>query len=93
MSARARTGAPAGPAGDKVRAVAFRIEDKVYEGASGASHGTLYISLQRLKQMPPETLDTWTSDEKNHGFVTERGEFLDRPEVFRRFGADRSQDL
>ena len=92
-SARARTTVPAEPTLDKVRAVAFRIEDKVYEGASGASHITLYASLLRDKRVPANTLDTWTSNEKNHGFVTEKGEFLDRLEVFRRFAAARSQAL
>jgi len=92
-SARARTTVPAEQTYDKVRAVAFQIEDKVYEGNSGASHITLYTSLLLDKRVPADTLDTWTSDEKNHGFVTEKGEFLDRPQVFRRFGAARSQDL
>ena len=92
-AASARTTAPAEPTYDKVRAVAFKIEDIVYEGNSGASHITLYTSLLLDKRVPADTLDAWTSDEKNHGFVTEKGEFLDRPEVFRRFGAARSQDL
>jgi hypothetical protein len=82
-----------GPASDKVRAVAFRIEDRVYEGCSGASHISLYNALLIEKQVPVATLDTWTSDEENHGFVTEKGEFLGRIEVFQRFGASRSQDL
>ena len=51
------------------------------------------IALLGRKHLPVDTLDTWTSDEKNHGFVTENGEFLDRPEVFRRFGATQSEDL
>ena len=84
---------PAAPTHDKVRAVAFKIADRVYEGNAGASHSVLYASLLVQKQVPADTLDTWTSDEKNHGFVTERGEFIDRLEVFRRFGATRSQDL
>ena len=92
-SARIRTTLPAEPAHDKVRAVAFKIEDKVYEGNSGASHTSLYTFLLLHNRVPADTLDTWTSDEKNHGFVTEKGEFLDRPEVFRRFAAARSQDL
>lgn len=92
-SAGTRTAVPAEPAYDKVRAVAFKIEDKVYEGHAGASHSTLYISLLLDKRVSADTLDTWTSYENNHGFVTEKGEFLDRPEVFRRFGAARSQDL
>ena len=83
----------AGPASDKVRAVAFRIEDRVYAGCSGASHISLYNALLTENQVPVTTLDTWTSDEKNHGFVTEKGEFLGRGEVFQRFGASRSQDL
>ena len=76
-----------------MRAVAFKIEDKVYEGNPGGSHLALYTSLLFHKRVPADTLDAWTSHEKNHGFVTENGEFLDRQEVFRRFGADRSQDL
>jgi hypothetical protein len=90
---RVRTAATVETPHDRVRAVAFRIEDKVYEGRAGASHIALYTSLLLLKQVPADTLDVWTSDEKNHGFVTEKGEFIDRPEVFRRFGAARSQDL
>ena len=77
----------------RVRAVAFKIEDKVYAGNSGESHIMLYTSLLLGKRVPAVTLDTWTSDEKNHGFVTEKGEFLGRPEVLRRFGVARSQDL
>ena len=77
----------------KVRAVAFKIEDKVYEGSLGASHITLYSALLRLKKVPAHTLDKWTSDEMNHGFVTEQGEFLPRAEVLRRCGVARSQDL
>jgi len=92
-SASDRATAPAEPIHDKVRAVAFKIDDKVYEGNAGSSHITLYASLLHQKRVPADTLDTWTSVEKNHGFVTEKGEFLDRPEVFRRFGATRSQDL
>ena len=92
-SAGDRAAAPAEPTDDKVRAVAFKIEDKVYEGGSGASHSTLYNFLLLHKRVPADTLDTWTSVEKNHGFVTEKGVFLDRSEVFRRFGAARSQDL
>jgi len=76
-----------------MRAVAFKIEDVVYEGHSGASHVALYASLRMHKRIPAVTLDIWTSDERNHGFVTETGEFLDRSEAFRRFGAARSQDL
>jgi len=81
------------PASPKMRAVAFRIEDKVYEGHAGASHSTLYNTLLRNKRVSADTLDAWISVEKNHGFVTESGEFLDRSEVFRRCGAARSQDL
>ena len=92
-SAHARTAALTEPTCDRVRAVAFKIEDKVYEGSSGASHVTLYTSLLLQKRVPTHTLDTWTRDEKNHGFVTEKGEFLGRPEVLRRFGAAQSQDL
>ena len=91
--ARTRTTGLAEPVPDRVRAVAFKIEGKVYEGNTGASHISLYTALLHLKRVPADTLDMWTSDEKNHGFVTEKGEFLDRPEVFRRFGASRSQDL
>ena len=91
--AHSRTRASAEPTCDKVRAVAFKIEDKIYEGNSGASHSTLYTSLRLDKRVPVGTLDTWTSDERNNGFVTEKGEFLDRSEIFRRFGASRSQDL
>ena len=65
----------------------------MYEGDSGASHIALYTSLLVHKRVHADTLATWTSDEKNHGFVTEKGEFLNRPEVFRRFGVARSQDL
>ena len=78
---------------DKVRAVAFKIEEKVYEGSAGASHLSLYNYLLLHKRMSVSTLDAWTSIEKNHGFVTEKGEFLDRAEAFRRFDAARSQDL
>ena len=92
-SARARKTAPAKTPCDKMRAVAFRIEDKVYEGSSKATHLTLYTTLLVAKLVPAHTLDIWTSDEKNHGFVTEKGEFLDRLEVFRRFGASQSQEL
>jgi hypothetical protein len=92
-SASARTIVPVEPTCDKVRAVAFKIEDKVYEGSSGASHVNLYTFLLRHKRVPAHTLDAWTSDERNHGFVTEKGKFLDRPEVFRLFGADQSQAL
>ena len=93
MSAGTQTTVPAEATHDKVRAVAFRIEDKVYEGNSGASHITLYTSLLLDKRVSADTLNAWTSDERNHGFVTVKGEFLGRPEVFRRFGAARSQDL
>ena len=92
-AARAPTPVPAAPACEKVRAVAFRIEGKVYEGRSGASHATLYISLLREKRVAAHAIEIWTSSEKNHGFVTENGEFLDRSEVMSRFGADRSEDL
>jgi hypothetical protein len=92
-SSCARTAEPAQPTDDKVRAVAFKIEDQVYEGRPGASHVTLYLSLLLQKRVPADTLDIWTREEKSHGFVTEKGEFLDRSEVFRRFGAARSQDL
>ena len=84
---------PKQPAHDKVRAVAFKIEDRVYEGATGASHISLYSALLLQQRVPAHTLDAWTSDERNHGFVTEKGEFLDRAEVFRRYGAALSQDL
>ena len=93
QSALPQTTPPAESTCDKVRAVAFKIEDKVYEGTSGASHITLYTDLLLRKRIPAATLDIWTSDEKNHGFVTEKGEFIDRREVFRRLGADQSQDL
>jgi hypothetical protein len=77
----------------QVRAVAFTIEDKVYAGAVGESHLTLYLRLLQDKRVPAATLDAWTNDDKNHGFVTHAGEFLDRAEAFRRFGTKRSQDL
>lgn len=77
----------------RVRAVAFRSEDKVYEGNAGASHITLCASVLHQKQVPVHTLDGWSSDEKNHGFVTKKGEFWERAEVLRRFGAARSQTL
>lgn len=92
-SAGTRATAPSEPASPKMRAVAFKIEDKVYEGHAGASHSTLYNTLLRNKRVSADTLDAWISVETNHGFVTESGEFLDRSEVFRRCGAARSQDL
>ncbi len=92
-SAAGRRAAPGDRTPDKVRAVAFRIEDKVYEGGSGASHVTLYSALLLEKRVSAHTLDAWTSDEKNHGFVTVKGKFLARLEVFRQFGVSRSQDL
>lgn len=92
-SGRARTPVPAESDYVKMRAVAFKIEDKVYEGRAGANHITLYTSLLRDRRVSPDTLDAWIGDEKNHGFVTVKGEFLDRLEVFKRFGAFRSQDL
>jgi hypothetical protein len=81
------------PSCDKVRAVAFRIGDRVYEGSAGASHVELYVSLLRQRRVPAPTLEAWTSDERNHGFVTEKGVFINRPEILRRCGAARSQDL
>jgi hypothetical protein len=78
---------------DKVRAVAFTIEDKVYVGKAGESHITLYLRLLQDILVPADTLDAWTGDDKNHGFVTERGDFINRAEAFRRFGTTRSQDL
>ncbi len=86
-TAASRPPIPVSPTNDKVRAVAFKIEDKVYEGSSGASHITLYASLLVNKRVPADTLAIWTRDEKNHGFVTEKGEFIGRSEVFRRMSA------
>ena len=78
---------------DKVRAVAFTIEDKVYVGTASESHILLYLRLRQSIQVPADTLDAWTSDDRNHGFVTEKGDFINRAEALRRFGAARSQDL
>jgi hypothetical protein len=78
---------------DKVRAVAFAIEDKVYVGTAGESHCRLYRRLLHSRRVPANTLDIWTSNDQNHGFVTEKGTFLDRAEAFRRFGIARSQEL
>lgn len=83
----------AGDRSDKVRAVAFKINDRIFEGNTGESHCALYLSLLRSKQVPSKMLDLWTHNETNHGFVTESGVFLNRPEVFRRFGTDRSESL
>jgi hypothetical protein len=93
IQGRTQTTAPVEPVHPKVRAVAFRIGDTVYEGDPKGSHLTLYTYLLRKKRVPAHMLDFWTSDERNHGFVTENGEFLDRREAFRQFGAARSQDL
>ncbi|NQU09835.1 hypothetical protein HQ590_03520 [bacterium] len=78
---------------DKVRAVAFAIEDKVYAGRTNESHTMLYLRLLRENLVSASTLDTWTGEESSHGFVTETGEFLDRPTAFARFGTTRSEDL
>jgi hypothetical protein len=78
---------------DKVRAVAFTIDGKVYVGKAGESHITLYLRLLQDILVPAVTLDVWTSDDNNHGFVTDRGDFINRAEAFRRFGTTRSQDL
>ena len=78
---------------DKVRAVAFTIQDKVYVGTTNESHVTLYLRLLHEILVPAHTLDAWTSDDKNNGFVTVKGEFISRDEAFERFGAARSQDL
>lgn len=77
----------------QVRAVAFKIEDTVYEGKPGETHGALYKHLWRDRIVSERTLDVWTACEEDHGFVTRTGEFLDRVEAFRRFGIARSQDL
>jgi len=78
---------------DRIHAVAFTIDDKVYAGNATDSHIILYVRLLRDNLVPVETLNTWTSDDKNHGFVTASGEFVDRVEAFKRFGVARSQDL
>ena len=78
---------------DKVRAVAFTIEGKVYAGKANESHIALYLRLLQDILVPADTLDAWTSDDRNHGFVTERGDYINRNEAFRRFGTTRSQDL
>ena len=77
----------------QVRAVAFRIEDNVYEGRPGETHGTLYTRLLLDRLVPAKRLDFWTAYEEDHGFVTKTGEFLNRAEAFKRFGITRSQDL
>ena len=78
---------------DKVRAVAFTIEGKVYVGTARESHLMLYLRLLQDILVPADTLDAWTSDDNNHGFVTEKGDFINRAEAFKRFGTTRSQDL
>ena len=78
---------------DKVQAVAFTIEDKVYVGAANENHIKLYLRLLQEIMVPAHTLDEWTSDEKNNGFVTVKGDFITRDEAFERFGVARSQDL
>lgn len=83
----------AGARHDKVRAVAFTIEDKVWVGTARETHSLLYRRLRQRNLVPADTLDSWTSNDQNHGFVTHGGEFVDRAEAFRRFGAMRSQDL
>ena len=78
---------------DKVRAVAFIIEGRVHVGRAGESHIRLYLRLLQDTMVPVETLDAWTGDDKNHGFVTMNGDFINRAEAFRRFGTTRSQEL
>lgn len=78
---------------DKVRAVAFTIEGKVYVGIPRESHIMLYLRLLRDILVPADTLDAWTGDDNNHGFVTEKGDFINRAEALKRFGITRSQDL
>ena len=78
---------------DKLCAVAFTIEDKVFVGTASESHILLYLRLLQDILVPADTLDAWTSDDKNHGFVTDKGDFINRAEALRRFGATRSQDL
>ena len=78
---------------DKVHAVAFTIQGKVYVGTPRESHIMLYLRLLRDILVPAETLDAWTGDDNNHGFVTEKGDFINRAEALKRFGATRSQDL
>ena len=82
-----------GAACDKVHAVAFIIEDHVYVGKAGESHIALYLRLLQDLPVTVDALDAWTGDDKNHGFVTENGDFINRVEAFRRFGTTRSQDL
>ena len=78
---------------DKVRAVAFTIEDKVFVGTASESHILLYLRLLQDTVVPADTLDAWTSDDQNHGFITEKGDFINRAEALQRFGTMRSQDL
>ena len=81
------------PARAQVRAVAFRVEDNVYEGRTGETHGTLYMRLLLDRLVPAKRLNLWTAHEENHGFVTKTGKFLNRAEAFKRFGITHSQEL
>jgi len=81
------------PVGQGVYAVAFRIGAEVYAGTPRQSHIGLYMSLRLGGRVSADMLEISTRDERNNGFVTQEGAFLNRAEALRRFGAACSQNL